>query len=61
MFRLASVLFSIIAPTLAGIGVVVALASGNDTLQPILIGAAVGTILAIPATWLVAKKISTLK
>jgi predicted PurR-regulated permease PerM len=61
MFRLASVLFSIITPTLAGIGVVVALASGNDTLLPILIGAAAGTLLAFPVTWLVAKKISELR
>lgn len=61
MFRLASVLFSIVAPTLAGIGVVAALASGNDTLQPILIGAAAGAVLALPVTWVVAKKIAALR
>lgn len=61
MFRLASVLFSIIAPTLAGIGVVVALASGNDTLQPILTGAAIGAVLAVPVTWGVAKRITALR
>lgn len=61
MFRLTSVMFSIIAPTLAGIGVIVALTTGNDTLQPILITAAIGTVLAMPVSWIIAKKLSELK
>ena len=58
MFRLASILFSIIATSCAGIGVIVALTMGHDTLQPILIAAATGLVVAFPVTWLVTKKIA---
>jgi drug/metabolite transporter (DMT)-like permease len=61
MLRLTSVLFSIVAPTLGGIGVIVALTTGNDTLQPILIGAALGAALAVPVSWVIAKKLSAPK
>jgi predicted PurR-regulated permease PerM len=57
MTRLMMILFSMISTTLMGVGVVIALVSGNDTLYPILIGAAVGLVLAVPASWIVAKKI----
>ena len=57
MLRLASVLFSMIATALAGTGVVVALVSGNVTLVPILIGAGVGVLLALPVTYFVTKAI----
>ena len=61
MIRLALTLFSMIATSLAGIGVIVVLTLGHDTLVPILIGAAVGFFVAIPVTWIVAKKIATLR
>lgn len=61
MFRLASVLFSMVATTLAGIAVVIALTIGQDTLQPILIAAAIGFVLAIPVTWLVARAIAEMR
>lgn len=57
MFRLASILFAMIGTTLAGSGVIAALASGYDTLYPILIGAAIGFVLAIPATYFVTRAI----
>ncbi len=57
MLRLASILFSMVATTLAGIAVMAVLVMGYDTLQPILIAAAVGFSLAIPVTWIVTKMI----
>lgn len=61
MFRLASILFSMIATTCAGVGVIAALTMGYDTLNPILVAAAAGFILALPVTWIVARKIATLR
>lgn len=58
MARLAMILFSIIATALAGAAVVAALTMGYDTLRPIVIAAALGFLVAIPATWAVAKQIS---
>ncbi|MGJ8530499.1 hypothetical protein [Maritalea sp.] len=57
MIRLAGILFSIISTTLMGIGIIIAVVTGNDTLNPILIAAAVGFVAAIPVTWIVTKKI----
>ncbi|WP_289150817.1 CTP synthetase [uncultured Salipiger sp.] len=57
MLRLAGILYSMIATTLAGSLVVVALVSGYDTLQPILIAAAAGALVALPVTWLVTRAI----
>ncbi|NCO87289.1 MAG: CTP synthetase [Rhodobacterales bacterium] len=55
MLRLASVLYSIIATTLAGSCVIVALVSGYDTLLPIVVAAALGAVAAVPVAWLVAR------
>lgn len=60
MTRLASILFSMISTTLMGVAVIVALTIGQDTLQPILLAAAIGFVVAIPATWIVARKIGEL-
>ncbi|HBT00221.1 CTP synthetase [Salipiger marinus] len=57
MLRLAAILFSIIATTLAGTAVIAALSAGYDTLVPILIAAAAGLLAAFPVTWLVARAI----
>ncbi len=57
MIRLAGMLFSLIATTLAGSFMVAALTMGYDTLQPLLVAAALGGLAAIPATYLVAKAI----
>ncbi|WP_417259540.1 CTP synthetase [Celeribacter sp.] len=57
MNRLAGILFSLIATTLMGVGVVVALTIGMDTLKPILTAAAIGFVVAIPVTWVISKKI----
>lgn len=57
MVRLFMLLFSLIAPALAGTGVIAVLTAGMDTLQPILAAAAVGFVLAVPVTWLVARRL----
>ena len=58
MTRLTLILFSMISTTLMVAGIVVALTMGLDTLTPILIAAALGLVLAIPASWLVARQIA---
>ena len=57
MLRLALILHLFIGSTLAGIGVIAALVSGLDTLNPILISAAAGFILSVPVTWLVTRQL----
>ena len=57
MLRLASVLYAIVGTTMAGILVVVALASGYDTLNYILIAAGLGAVLGLPASFYIAKAI----
>lgn len=58
MTRLMAVLFSIISTSLMGVGVIVALTTGNVTLQGIVIGAAIGFLAAIPVSWFVAKQLA---
>jgi len=58
MHRLAIVIFSLVFPTLMGVGVVIALVSGVTTLWPLLGAAALGAIAAIPVSLGVAKALS---
>jgi len=58
MIRLALVLYSLIGTTLAGSLVVAALASGYDTLWPILVAAGLGFVAAVPAALVVAKRLA---
>ncbi|MEH6739242.1 MAG: CTP synthetase [Sulfitobacter sp.] len=60
MIRLASILYSIVATTLAGIGVIAVLTAGYDTTVPIIIAAAIGAVIALPVSYLVAGKIINL-
>ncbi len=53
----AAALFGIIASTLAGTFVVVALVSGVTGLWPLLGVAAVGAVAAVPASYLVARSL----
>jgi hypothetical protein len=57
MLRLASILYSIIGTTSAGILIIAALTAGYDTLVPILIAAGAGALLALPISYLVAQAI----
>ncbi|EPX80897.1 hypothetical protein [Litoreibacter arenae] len=59
MFRLAFILYSMIATTIAGTGVIVVLSMGYDTTMPIVIAAAVGFVISIPATWWITKQITS--
>lgn len=57
MTRMFMLIYSIVGVTCAGIGVVVTLAIGQDTLQPILIAAALGALVGVVASWVVARKV----
>lgn len=57
MTRVMMLLFSMIATTLMGIGVVVVLTAGVVTYAAIIAAAVVGFLLAIPVSWLVAKQL----
>lgn len=58
--RLFFLMFTILLTTLAGTGVIAALTAGFDTLTPILIAAGAGALIALPVSWIVAKKIAAL-
>jgi predicted PurR-regulated permease PerM len=58
MTRLMLILFSMASTTLMGIAIVIALTMGLDTLQPILVAAALGFVAAIPVSWLLARRLS---
>jgi predicted PurR-regulated permease PerM len=57
MARLTLLMFSIISTSLMGVAIIFALTMGWDTLQPIVIAAAIGFVAAIPVSWLVAKQL----
>jgi len=57
MLRLASILYSLIATTLAGTGVIAVLTMGYTTLTPILVAAGIGALLALPVSYVVAARI----
>ncbi len=58
MTRLMMILFSMISTTLMGVLIVVALTAGYDTLNPILIAAGAGFVLAIPVSWWIARQLA---
>ena len=58
MVRLAFTLYSLIGTTLAGSLVIAALASGYDTLWPILIAAGAGFLAAVPVSLWVARQLT---
>lgn len=55
MVRLALILHLFIGSTLAGLGVIAALVTGNDTVTVILAAAVLGYVVGYPASWFVAK------
>ena len=58
MFRLATMLYALIATTIAGSFIIAALTAGYDTLIPILIAAGLGAVLSLPVSVYVAKAIT---
>ncbi|HFC05618.1 MAG TPA: CTP synthetase [Rhizobiales bacterium] len=61
MGKLALLIYVIVAPTLAGIAMVVVLVIGADTGNPVMLSVLVGALVAIPVSWLIAKKLSSVK
>lgn len=57
MFRLASILYSLISTSLAGAGVIAVLAAGFVTVNAILAAAAAGALMAVPVSWMVARQL----
>jgi hypothetical protein len=55
--RLMMILYSMIGTALAGSSIVLVLTLGHDTLWPIVAAAAVGAVLALPVSWLIAREI----
>ena len=51
------ILFLMIATTLMGSAIVAALTMGRDTAQPIMLAALGGFLVAMPATWLIARRL----
>lgn len=60
MNRLMWVLHAVVSTTLMGIGVTAVLAANLPGWKPIAIAAAIGFVVALPVSWLVARKIETL-
>ena len=58
MLPLFLIIHIFVGATIAGSAVIIALATGFDTLQPLLVAAALGFLVAIPASWIVTKKIT---
>ncbi|GMG84880.1 hypothetical protein LNKW23_40960 [Paralimibaculum aggregatum] len=58
MYRLAAIIYALVGPTLAGVLMIAALVSGFDTLQPILVAAAVGFLGGLPLAWAIAARLS---
>ncbi|MCU4653178.1 CTP synthetase [Roseibacterium sp. SDUM158016] len=58
--RLFFLVFSLAATVLSGVGITVVLAAGMPGWQPIVAAAAVGAVLALPATWAATRRISQL-
>jgi hypothetical protein len=58
MTRVAMTIFSMVATTLMGIGVIAVLVMGYVSAQAIVAAALVGLVLALPVTWAVARAIT---
>lgn len=58
--RLFFLIFTLASTALAGIGVIAVLAIGLDGWEPIVIAAAIGAALGLPASWLATNKIRAL-
>ena len=50
MFRLLMIFFSLISTTLMGVGVIIALTSGYDSLNHIIVFALAGLVVSIPTS-----------
>ena len=58
MLRIALILYSIVATTLAGTAVIAVLTMGLTGTMPIVVAAVAGAVLAAPASYILAGKIA---
>ena len=58
MLPLTLILHIFIGSTLSGSAVIAALASGYDSLTPILIAATAGFVASVPLSWYVARRLT---
>lgn len=58
MSRLFLLLFAVISPSLAGVGIIIVLTMGMVTLKAILIAAALGFALGVPVSWVVMRQLA---
>jgi hypothetical protein len=58
MSRLFMLLFALIGPSLAGVGVIIVLTMGLVTLKPILAAAALGMAFGVPVAWAVMRHLT---
>jgi hypothetical protein len=57
MLRIASLIYTVASATVMGIFIVIALASGFDTLEYVVIAVVAGAIVALPVSYFIAKAI----
>lgn len=57
MLRLAAMLYSLIATAVAGSAVIAVLSAGMVSVGAIVSAAAAGAVVALPVSWLVARKL----
>ncbi len=57
MLRIASLIYTVASATVMGIFIIIALASGFDTLKYVVIAVVAGAIVAIPVSYFIAKAI----
>ncbi|NOC46372.1 MULTISPECIES: hypothetical protein [Ruegeria] len=57
MFRLAAMLYSLIATALSGSAVIAVLSAGMVSVSAIVGAAAAGAVIAAPASWMVARRL----
>jgi hypothetical protein len=56
--RLMMILYSIVGTAMAGSAMILVLTLGYSTLWPIISAAAVGAVLALPVSWMVARQLA---
>jgi hypothetical protein len=57
MLRIASLIYTVASATVMGIFIIIALASGFDTLEYVVIAVVAGAIVALPVSYFIAKAI----
>ena len=57
MLNLFMPIFAVVSSSLMGVGVVIALVSGMDTMTQIVLAAATGFVLSLPVAYVITKKL----